>query len=233
SGWSWSPFFLDVDLDGYEDIIISTGHFHDALDADALNRVGSQTYMTLEAWQKQILIFPELQIPNVAFRNRGNLQFENMGENWGFASTDITNGMALGDLDNDGDLDIVANRFDAPAGVYRNESTTPRLTVRLRGLPPNTQGIGAKILVTGGPVQQSKEVISAGTYLSSSDTIYMFACGDEGDNLKIEVNWRSGKKSLVENVKANRVYEIYELGQSQRTGRFLIQARILSRILKM
>ncbi len=212
SGWSWSPRFLDVDLDGYEDILILTGHFYDALDSDTLARIKAMSYRNLETWRSKIYKFPSLKTPNTAFRNRGDLTFEDVGEEWGFASTDISHGLATGDFDNDGDLDIVSNRLDAPAGVYRNESTAPRLAVRLRGLPPNTQGIGAKIQVLGGPVPQSKEVICGGTYLSSSDPLYVFAAGKVKDNLLIKVKWRNGQSSVIENVKTNRIYEIYETG---------------------
>ncbi len=212
SEWSWSPLFLDVDLDGYEDILIVTGHFYDALDGDILDRVNATRYLSLETWLNKIFKFPSLNLPNIAFRNGGDLTFEEVGEKWGFASNDISHGMATGDFDNDGDLDVVTNRLEDIAGVYRNESNTPRLAIRLRGLPPNTQGIGAKIRVLGGPVPQSKEVICAGRYLSSSDPLSMFATGGIQNKLSIEVTWRSGKLSVIENVSANRIYEIFESG---------------------
>ncbi len=120
--------------------------------------------------------------------------------------------MALGDFDNDGDLDVVMNRLESPAAIYRNEAPAPRLAVRLRGLPPNTQGVGAKIKVLGGPVPQSKEVICGGAYLSGSDPICVFAAGPNANDLTIEVTWRSGKRSLVNGVKPNRIYEIDEAG---------------------
>ena len=210
SEWSWSPLFLDVDLDGYEDVLITTGHYYDALDGDTLDRIRLTRYLSLDTWRRKIFTFPSLKVPNVAFRNRGDLTFEEVGEKWGFSSIDISHGMATGDFDNDGDLDVVINRLDAPAGVYRNESVAPRLAVRLRGLPPNTQGIGAKIRVLGGPVPQSKEVICAGRYLSSSDPLSMFATGGTENSLSIEVKWRSGKLSVIDHVKANRIYEIFE-----------------------
>ncbi|MFQ5824735.1 MAG: VCBS repeat-containing protein [bacterium] len=215
SEWSWSNLFLDVDLDGYEDVLVSTGHYYDAQDYDTRERIDKRLrFMKTVGFAKPpsnpIFLYPRLELPNIAFRNRGDLTFEEVGQEWGFASTDISHGMALGDFDNDGDLDVVINRFDAPAGVYRNESVAPRIAVRLRGLPPNTQGIGAKIRVVGGPVPQSKEVICAGTYLSSSDPFYVFAAGEAENDLTIEVKWRNGKISVIKDVKPNRVYEIYE-----------------------
>ena len=210
SGWSWSPIFLDVDLDGYEDIIIATGHFYDALNTDVLARIRATRYRSLETWRNKIFEFPSLSTPNIAFHNRGDLTFEEVGDKWGFSTTDISHGIALGDFDNDGDLDIVLNRFNAPAGVYRNETVSPRLAIRLRGHSPNTRGIGAKIQVLGGPIPQSKEVICAGIYLSSSDPLYVFATGEADKDLTIRVVWRNGTISVIQNLKANRIYEIDE-----------------------
>lgn len=209
SDWSWSPIFLDVDLDGYEDILIATGHFYDALDLDTTDRIRSTRYTSLNSWRRRIFQFPTLNNANVAFRNRGDLTFEEVGEQWGFNSEDISHGMATGDLDNDGDLDVIINRLNDRVAVLRNESIAPRLAIRLRGLSPNTQAIGAKIRVLGGAVTQSKEVINAGSYLSSSDPLYVFAA-NQSDDLIVEVTWRNGKLSRVSHVKTNRIYEISE-----------------------
>src|ERR1043166_3080812 len=85
--------------------------------------------------------------------------------------------MALADLDNDGDLDVVINNMNSVAGIYRNETIAPRLAVRLHGKPPNTRGIGAKIKVSGGPTVQSQEMICGGRYLSSDEPVRVFAAG--------------------------------------------------------
>ena len=212
SEWSWSAAFLDVDLDGYEDLLITTGNYYDAQDADADELIRQRAMLGLSDQRNAILMYPRLETPNVAFRNRGDLTFEEVGKQWGWAATDISHGMALGDLDNDGDLDIVTNRFDAPAGVYRNETSAARVAVRLRGLSPNTHGIGAKIRVLGGPAPQSKEVICGGYYASGSEPLSVFATGRADADLAIEVKWRSGKRSLIERVKPNRIYEIDEAG---------------------
>ena len=144
---------------------------------------------------KQRKRFPKLDPPNVAFRNRGDLTFEEVGQAWGFNLRGVSQGMALADLDNDGDLDVVINNLNGASSLMRNDSPAPRLAVRLTGKAPNTRGIGAKIRVTGGPVPQSQEMICGGRYLSCDDTMRVFAAGNLDNELTIEVIWRSGKRS--------------------------------------
>src|SRR5207237_2343664 len=99
-----------------------------------------------------------------------------------------------------------------PLLIYRTASVQPRVAVRWRGLPPNTRGIGAKIKVLGGAVPlQSQEVICGGRYLSGDDPARTFAAGSTTTEMRIEVRWRSGKRSVVNGVKANRIYEIEEV----------------------
>ena len=153
-----------------------------------------------------------LKTPVIAFRNRGNLQFEDSGPAWGLNQPEMANAMAVGDLDNDGGLDFVVNNLGSAAAVYRNHGSAPRVAVRLKGLAPNTQGIGAKIKLLGGAVpQQSQEVVCGGLYLSGSDPERVFAAG-QSQVMTIEVTWRNGKRSVVEGVKPNRIYEIDETG---------------------
>lgn len=210
SEWSWTPIFLDVDLDGYEDLIIATGHYYDGMDVDTRLQLKKMSRNTYNQIGSSVFAYPPLAIPNFIFRNRGDLTFEELSREWGFSSTDISHGMAAGDLDNDGDLDIIMNRLYEPAAVYRNESVAPRIAVRLKGLAPNTRAIGSKIRLLGGPVPQSKEVISGGNYLSHSDHLYSFAAGEPGAELAIEVRWRSGRISMIRDVKPNHIYEIHE-----------------------
>lgn len=209
SGWSWSTVFLDVDLDGWEDILIGTGHLWDQMDGDTQYRLRNRLHEI--DWRKMLFEFPPLPLPNVAFRNRGDLTFEDVSRAWHFdLGPDYSHGMALADLDGDGDLDVVINRLGQPAAVLRNDATAPRIAVRLRGAPPNTAGIGSRVRVLGGavPVQQ-REVVAGGLYLSSSEPLLSFATG-QADTVAIEVDWRDGRRTVVHGARPNRLYEIDE-----------------------
>src|SRR5262249_7253516 len=116
----------------------------------------------------------------------------------------------------DGDLDLVVNNLGSPAGLYRNEANRPRVSVRLRGVPPNTEGIGATVKLFGGAVPaQSQEIIAGGRYLSGSEPIVMFAAGTGKHDMSLAVQWRNGRRSLIRNVSANRLYEIEETGAEE------------------
>ena len=209
SDWTWDVLFLDVDLDGYEDVLATTGHLWDVMDADTWERV--RTTFTPLDWRRELALFPKLATKNVAFRNNGDLTFSDAGARWGFAAeAAISHGMATADLDGDGALDVVINRLGSPAAVFRNLASAPRVAVRLRGRAPNTAAAGSKIRLLGGPVPvQQKEVVLGGTYLSGSDPLYTFAAGTAQD-MTIEVDWRRGGHSVVRGVKPSREYEIEE-----------------------
>ncbi len=212
--WSWCPAFLDVDLDGWEDVLVTNGHERDARGMDVLDRIKAMRaagqLKTTEATFEVRKMFPRLATPNVAFRNNHDLTFEEVGQQWGFDFTGVSHGLVLADLDNDGDLDVVLNNFNDPPTLLRNNSSAPRVAVRLKGRAPNTAGIGAKIKVTGGPVAQQQEMIAGGRYLASDQAMRVFAAGGATNSLTIEVNWRSGRRTVVNDAKANQLYEIAE-----------------------
>lgn len=214
SDWSWAPLLLDVDLDGFEDLLVVTGFERDVQDADIAQELESARKTQRLSDAQSLAMrrrFPTLRQPKLLFRNRGDLTFEELGERWGFADVGIAQGCALADLDQDGDLDIVANEMNGPVAIYRNNSTAPRVAVRLQGRAPNTQAIGARIRLLGGAVpEQAQEVVAAGRYLSCDDTLRVFAAGAGERAMRLEVSWRGGATSVVDRVRANHLYVLRE-----------------------
>jgi len=210
TGWSWATNFMDVDLDGYEDLVINTGNAYDELDLDTQEYIGQLSQRNKGNIKGYILKYPPLKLSNVILRNNHDLTFTDKSKAWGFNEKDVSNGMVLADLDNDGDLDIVDNRLNEEAGIYENMASAPRIAVRLRGQKPNTQGIGAQIELLGKPVNQTKQIEAGGGYLSGSEAEAVFAAGNDDSNHKIIVTWPSGLKTAVDSVKGDRIYEISE-----------------------
>ena len=209
--WSWGSAFLDVDLDGYEDLLVVNGHRWDIRDADTYERI--RTSVPRVPWNREQGAFPRLAAHSVALHNMGDVTFRDASQAWGFGTdAAISQGMALADLDGDGDLDVVVTRLDAPATIYRNESTAGRVAVRLRGAAPNVAGIGAQVTVRAASLRpQSREMTSGGYYLSGSDAELAFATG--ADSLvSIDVRWRDGAVSRIDSARRNRLYEIAESG---------------------
>jgi hypothetical protein len=206
SGWSWGTMFLDVDLDGWQDILVSNGHLWDIMDADV--QEGLQNRLNDIPFQRLRWEFPRLPLRNVAFRNHGDLTFEDATTAWRFGiEEDISHGLATADLDGDGDLDVVINRLDAPALVLRNDATAARVAVQLMGEAPNTRAVGARLtLEAPGLPMQVREVSVGGLYLSHSDYTQSFAMG-AADTARLTITWRDGRRTAL-TVRANRQYEV-------------------------
>jgi enediyne biosynthesis protein E4 len=217
--WTWGSAFLDVDLDGFEDLLAVNGHRYDVRAADPYDRIRNS--FPRVPWNRESKEFPTLATRSVAFRNGGDLAFQDASAEWGFGVDNaISQGMALGDLNGDGAVDVVVTRLNAPSVVYRNRSSAPRVAVTLRGTGANTQGIGALVTVSApGRPAQSREMTSGGYYLSGSDAQLTFAA-DSQVPLNIVVRWRSGRVSRIQAASANRLYEIDEASaQAAPTGR--------------
>ncbi len=221
SDWTWGALIMDADLDGWNDILVTTGHAWDQLDGDANARVAAIPGLPAD---QALRMFPPLAQPNVAFRG-GDDGFADVSERWRWGvDADISHGLAAGDLDRDGDLDVVVTRLGAPPLLYRNEAAASRILVRLRSAGPNTRGIGARIRLegsggpgrSGGPATpgspgampaQVREITAGGAYLSSSEPVASFAAAADGE-MVLTVDWPDGRRTRLEGIVANREYEI-------------------------
>lgn len=215
SEWSWGTRFLDVDLDGYEDLLVNTGFSYDFQDLDSQREMGRRMART-SGGDRYLTDYPRLPLENKAFRNEGDLTFSDQSSKWGFSTgRDISLGLATADFDRDGDLDVAASRMNDSATLHENQGTAPRIAVRLKGQPPNTRGIGAVVTLEGGkggPAAQREEITAGGDYLSSSAPMAMFAADPDNPNQVLTVRWPGGAQSTVDSVQANRIYEIEEPG---------------------
>lgn len=208
SDWAWGACFLDVDLDGYEDLLISNGHERNGRDLDLANEMKAfrkESRRSREEILKQRLRFPRYASPNLALRNRGDGTFEAVSSEWGFDHAGVSHGMCLADLDQDGDLDVIINNLNEPALVYQNLSQAPRCAFQLEG----PEAIGARITLLHPGLPQSQEIIAAGRYLSGDAPMRTFAWPyAKGESIQARINWPGGASLTTEPLQADRLYQI-------------------------
>src|SRR2546426_1724685 len=185
--WSWAPLFADLDNDGYKDLFITSGIYHRPNDLDYLTYVSNPTVQAsvrdgMAGLSRAIIEkMPHVPGANYAYRNNGDLTFTNQARAWGLAQPGFSNGATYADLNNSGALDLVVNRIDARAAIYRNRSRELNknhyLQVVLRGSGANTAGIGAKVVVRQGGTTQLLEQMPTRGVQSSVDPRLHFGLG--------------------------------------------------------
>lgn len=207
--WSWSVRFEDLDNDGLLDVHVTNGMHREIHNTDLLNKM-----MTAESAEERIRLArssPPLAEAHFAFRNLGGLQFENMGRAWGLDQKGVSFGTAFGDLDGDGDLDMVYTNYGAGPAVLRNDSDSGhRIIVGLRGTSSNRYGVGATVRLESAAGVQVRPLVLARGYMSTSEPVLHFGLGADSVVTRLEVAWPSGQKQVFENLQADQRYIITE-----------------------
>ncbi|MEM7659460.1 MAG: CRTAC1 family protein, partial [Bacteroidota bacterium] len=226
SDWSWGALMFDADNDRYADIFVCNGIYNDVIDQDFIDFFANEAYqkMALTGAKKEIdsviSKMPSVPIANKFFHNQGNLTFEDVGETWGLDAKTFSNGAAYGDLDNDGDLDLVINNVNQPALLYQNqvadEGKNHSIRVLLKGQSPNTYAIGAKVSVFLGAEVMTREVIPSRGFQSSTDYVMTIGVGDTTSVDRLEILWPDQQVTILENPSVDQLLEIsYSQAQKQ------------------
>ena len=219
--WSWGAIIVELDNDGLKDIFVSNGIFRDVTDQDYL------AYLSQEENIRAILRgdridFPDLirkipsnRLPNYAFRNNGDLTFSNQAEEWGLDIPSFSNGAAYGDLDGDGDNDLVINNVNQQVFVFRNEADSLTdnhyLRVKLVGEGMNSFAVGSKVTLKCANQQIFVlEQLPMRGFRSSVDYVLTFGLGENDLVDTLIVDWPYGTREIIANVAADQLVTLYQ-----------------------
>ncbi len=212
--WSWSVLSADFDLDGYNDFFITNGIFRDVNEVDKLNEARrilreNGRKPTPEDLLKFTQLFSQQKLDNYFFRNKGDLNFENVSETWSNEPATFSNGAVYADLDNDGDLDIVVNNINDKASVLRNNAADANLgnhlAVSFKGPAENPFGLGAiaEIKLSDNTILK-RQLINTRGFLSSVSNTLHFGIPKETKIEHLTVRWLDGKTQIQTDVNLNQ-----------------------------
>ena len=220
--WTWSVKFGDYDNDGRADVFFTNGTANHSFDPDLtrelraleMNQNRRRVRDPQQRWQEQWDLYrtrPPRAERNLAFRNAGDLRFENATDAWGLGHEGLSFGAARADLDRDGDLDLVVSNVGDPVGIYRNDAPSGRrLLVRLQGTESNRWGVGAMVTVETDAGRQVRYLAPTRGYMSADEPVLHFGLGDAAIVQTLTVEWPSGHVQTMRDVDVDRMHVITE-----------------------
>jgi enediyne biosynthesis protein E4 len=212
--WSWAPLLADYDNDGWKDLFVSNGYRQDITNLDFIIYGKRALFMgTPEAKRRQRLEelkkYPGINVHNYLYQNNKDLTFTDKSKEWGMDAGSFSNGATYGDLDNDGDLDMVINNLDQPAGIYENQSNKINpaeawLRTGFRGTEKNRNGIGASVTIWQDSLMQCNYFSPYRGYLSTVEPFLHFGIKNKTvDSLR--VIWPDGKIEIQKNIQPKQL----------------------------
>ncbi|WP_298487879.1 VCBS repeat-containing protein [uncultured Maribacter sp.] len=212
--WSWACLGSDFDNDGYRDLFVTNGYRRDVWDKDVKSFFNR--YMKSKTVRKRsneenaayiINLYKPNKIPNYIYKNNGDLTFSKKTKDWGLNKKSFSNGAAVGDLDNDGDLDLVVNNLEGKAFLYKNRADKLKnnyIKIKLKGPTKNVLGLGSKIKIYYGKEIQYHEFKTVRGYLSSVEPTIHFGLGKNKKIDSLQVEWKDGKFTRIKSLKVNQ-----------------------------
>jgi len=214
--WSWSVLLQDLNNDGENDIFITNGIYKRPNDLDYINYISDFDFRAFEGSKQKSLNkklidkMPTLKIPNIIFLNKGNLNFEKKTYESGMESS-YSNGAAYGDLDNDGDLDLVVNNINQKASVLENLSNQNNqnnfIKISLLNNGNKYISIGAKVTLFSGEKKWTKQLNPVSGFQSSSSYDLNFGIGNSNQIDSVQIIWPDEKKQTHLNIDINKKHE--------------------------
>lgn len=218
--WSWASLLFDMDNDGLRDIFIANGINKDLLDRDYLAYMANEEQVRLlmrqneEVIKKLIDIMPSQAVPNVAYKNQGDFNFSNKTVEWGLDQPSFSNGNAYGDLDNDGDLDLVVNNVNMPSFVYKNRTDTlsnRSIQLKLIAEGENTKAVGAKVTLFLAKEKMVGELYPSRGFQSSVPHRLHFGVGQVKTIDSIQIVWPNGKANRYYGLPTNKLHTLEQI----------------------